>query len=217
MVAFALEHGTARVRRPCAQVHPSTRAHPSGDKAGPWAPFRASPCSPRRRRARDGRGAVIVERAHGRQKETRRILGHPKHHAVHPSRTHRPTAGAALTAAHGVEPGSAVTPPRRPVAIPIPRSGLSSLTRVRTPTHAVPLRTAAPCASWVPAPSPRRHRAEAGDGRAQRPPSPSSRPPSPATGGSPRRHTSLTSRSSRRGVRRRQGRPVPLFLSRAIP
>jgi hypothetical protein len=169
MVAFALEHGTARVRRPCAQVHPSTRAHPSGDKAGPWAPFRASPCSPRRRRARDGRGAVIVERAHGRQKETRRILGHPKHHAVHPSRTHRPTAGAALTAAHGVEPGSAVTPPRRPVAIPIPRSGLRSLTRVRTPMQAVPLRTAAPCTSWVPAPSPRRRRAHAGDGRAQRP------------------------------------------------
>jgi hypothetical protein len=179
MVAFALAHGTARVRRPCAQVHPSTRARPSGDKAGPWAPIRASlvptpntpysPCSPRRRRARDGRVAMIVERAHGRQRVARRVLGRPKHRAVHPSRTRRSTAGAALATAHGVEPSSAVTPPRRPVAIPIPRSGLRSLTRVRTPVHAIPLRTAAPCASWVPAPSPRRRRAHVGGGRAQHP------------------------------------------------
>jgi hypothetical protein len=145
MVTFALAHGTARVRRPCAQVHPSTRARPSGDKAAPSILFAGA--FPRRRLLGCPRRpglAVAGQAAHavakGRGTDSLAATDTPYHRPNH-ARTHarEPTADAVLAAAHGVEPGSAMHHrgiPSRPPTLP---SGSGNLTRVHTPAHAIPL------------------------------------------------------------------------------
>jgi hypothetical protein len=143
MVAFALAHGTARVRRPCAQVHPSTHARPSGDKAAPLILFacafprrRLLGCPRRPGLAVAGQAAHAVAKGRGTDSLAAKdapYLTEPRTHArSYADRgrraRRRPWRRAGLRHA----------PPRRLVAIPTLRSGRSSLTRVHTTVHAVP-------------------------------------------------------------------------------
>jgi hypothetical protein len=108
----ALAHGTARVRRPCAQVHPSTRARPSGDKAAPSILFTCA--FPRRRLLgcprRPGLG-VAGQAMHAvvKGRGTDSLAATDAPYLTEP-RTHarKPTADAVLATAHGAEPGSAM-------------------------------------------------------------------------------------------------------------